>query len=161
GTEPELTGRRLYFSAIRRISVMPEPSGRYAVRGVLEPMIRDNTDHGFNDYLVNLGIRQKLTRAHILSQETPPNRLQRFYQAGRERLAACLAHGLERHPATASLYVAMLLGGKAGMSAEQQDAFMRSGTFHLFSISGLHVGVIAGALQGLCWLLRVPARVAV
>ena len=55
----------------------------------------------------------------------------------------------------------MLLGEKAVLSTEQQNAFMRSGTFHIFSISGLHVGVIAGALQGLLHLLRLPRRPAV
>jgi competence protein ComEC len=35
---------------------------------------------------------------------------------------------------------------------------MRSGTFHIFSISGLHVGVIAGAIYGVFSLLRVPRR---
>ena len=55
----------------------------------------------------------------------------------------------------------MLLGEKAVLSPEQQNAFMRSGTFHIFSISGLHVGVIALALQGLLRLLRLPRRPAV
>ena len=55
----------------------------------------------------------------------------------------------------------MLLGEKAVLSTEQQNAFMRSGTFHIFSISGLHVGVIALALQSLLRLVRVPRRPAV
>ena len=38
---------------------------------------------------------------------------------------------------------------------------MRSGTFHIFSISGLHVGVIATALHALFQILRVPRRAAV
>ena len=38
---------------------------------------------------------------------------------------------------------------------------MRSGTFHIFSISGLHVGVIALALQFTWKFLRVPQRAAV
>ena len=60
-----------------------------------------------------------------------------------------------------SLYLGMLLGEKAVLSTEQQNAFMRSGTFHIFSISGLHVGVIALALQSLLRLVRVPRRPAV
>jgi competence protein ComEC len=55
----------------------------------------------------------------------------------------------------------MLLGQKAVLSRAQQDGFMRSGTFHIFSISGLHVGVIAVALQSILRLLRAPRGIAV
>ena len=60
-----------------------------------------------------------------------------------------------------SVYLGMMLGEKAVLSAEQQNAFMRSGTFHIFSVSGLHVAAIALALLGLLRLCRVPERAAV
>src|SRR5690606_24673872 len=44
------------------------------------------------------------------------------------------------------------------LSPEQENAFMRSGTFHVFSVSGLHVGVIALALHMLLTALRVRRR---
>ena len=157
----ELTGRRVYFSAIRRISVPPQRSGRYLIRGVIEPLPRAESAGGFNDYLVNLGIRHRLTRAQVQREVTPPGRFRLFCTAAQDRLAAILRHGLASHPEPRSLYLAMLLGEKAVLSTEQQNAFMRSGTFHIFSISGLHVGVIAGALQGLLHLLRLPRRPAV
>ena len=157
----ELAGRRIYFSAIRRISVPPQRSGSYVIRGVLEPLPAGPSGAGFNDYLANLGIRQRLTRAQIVSEVAPPNRFQAFCAAAQDRLAGILRHGLEPQPQTASLYLAMLLGDKAVLTTEQQNAFMRSGTFHIFSISGLHVGVIGGALYLLFNLLRVPRRPAV
>jgi competence protein ComEC len=158
----ELAGRRVYFSAIRRISIPPLRSGRYTVRGVIEALPAGTAEAaGFNDYLANLGIRQKLTRAHILREERPPGRFQRFCSRAEARLETILRHGLENHPQVLSLYLGMMLGEKAVLSTEQQNAFMRSGTFHIFSISGLHVGVIALALQSLLRLLRVPRRPAV
>ena len=157
----ELLGRRVYFSAIRKISLPPQRSGRYTVRGVIEPLPPDATGTGFNDYLANLGIRQRLTRAQILTEERSPGWFQRFCATAENRLEAILRQGLERHPPTLSLYLAMLLGEKAVLSAEQQNAFMRSGTFHIFSISGLHVGVIALAIYAVCNLLRLPRRPAV
>ncbi len=159
--ERELIGRRIYYSAIRRISVPPQRSGRYLIQGVLEPLLRDETGGGFNDYLANLGIRHRLTRAHLQREIAPPGRFQTFCSAAQDRLDSILRYGLAAHPETLSLYLAMLLGEKAVLSAEQQNAFMRSGTFHIFSISGLHVGVIALALQGLLQLLRLPRRPAV
>ncbi|MDI1320448.1 MAG: ComEC/Rec2 family competence protein [bacterium] len=157
----ELPGRRVYFSAIRKISVPPQRSGCYTVRGVIEPLPPEPTGTGFNDYLENLGIRQRLTRAQIMAEARPPGWFQRFCAAAENRLEGILRRGLEKHPQTLSLYLAMLLGEKAVLSAEQQNAFMRSGTFHIFSISGLHVGVIALAIYGVCNLLRLPRRPAV
>ncbi len=157
----ELAGRRVYFAAIRRISVPPQRSGRYTVRGVIEPLPPDTSKTGFNDYLENLGIRQRLTRAQVVAEVRPPGRFQRFCAAAEHRLEGILSRGLERHPQTLSLYLAMLLGEKAVLSTEQQNAFMRSGTFHIFSISGLHVGVIALAIHSVFSILRLPRRPAV
>ncbi len=161
GPDRDLVGRRVYYSAIRRISVPPQRSGRYLIQGILEPLPRDESAGGFNDYLANLGIRQRLTRAHLQREVTPPTPFQLFCGAAQDRLEAILRHGLAAHPAPLSLYLAMLLGEKAVLSPAQQNAFMRSGTFHIFSISGLHVGVIAVALQGLLGFLRLPRRPAV
>ena len=158
GTDRELTGCRVYFSAIRKISVAPQRAARYQVRGVIETLAPSPADAGFDDYLDNLGIRQKLTRAQILREEQPPGRLPHFFSRLRSRLEMFLGRGLDRHPQIVSLYRAMLLGEKAALSTEQQNAFMRSGTFHIFCIAGLHVGVIAVALQSVLRLLRVPRR---
>ncbi len=156
--ESGLIGQRIYFSAVRRISVSPRISGQYEIQGVLEPLPRDEAGAGFNDYLANLGIRQRLTRARIVRELAPPTKIRTLTANLREHLEGILRHGLETHPQTTSLYLAMLLGEKAALSAEQENAFMRSGTFHVFSVSGLHVGVIALALHMLLSGLRVPRR---
>jgi len=154
----ELNGRRIYFSAIRRISVPPRRSGGYVIRGVIAPLPREPAGTGFSEYLANLGIRQSITRAQILSEASPPTAFQGFCARAQDRLEGILRHGLAEQPQTASLYLAMLLGDKAVLSVEQQNAFMWSGTYHIFSISGLHVGVIGLALYVLFNLLRVPRR---
>lgn len=159
--DQELVGRRIYYSAIRRISLSPSRSGRYVIQGIVEPLRKTDADAGFNDYLANLGIRYRLTRAHVQCEVAPPGRFQDFCAAAQDRLEAILSRRLESQPEARSLYLAMLLGEKAVLSAEQQNAFMRSGTFHIFSISGLHVGVIAGSLHGLLRFLRLPRRPAV
>jgi competence protein ComEC len=159
--ERELLGRRIYYSAIRRISVPPQRSGGYVLRGVIEPLPAPVAGSDFNDYLANLGIHQRITRAHLISETAAPRRFQRFCTRAADRLEAILRHGLAGQPQTASIYLAMLLGEKAVLSAEQENAFMRSGTFHIFSISGLHVAAIAGAIALTLTLLRVPQRPAV
>lgn len=157
----ELTGRRIYYSAIRKISVPPQRSGRYLIRGVIEPLPRESSGAGFNGYLANLGIRKKLTRAQLIEEVAPPGWFQRWCSRAEDRLEAILRRGLAGHPAIASIYLAMLLGEKAVLSTEQTNAFMRSGTFHIFSVSGLHVGVIAAALYSGFTLLRMTRRATV
>ena len=156
-----LAGQLVYFSAIRKVSVPPLRSGRYTARGLIEKLPPQTDTANFNDYLANLGVRLKLTRAQLILEERAPGILPRFYAAAAERLEKILTYGLDRHPAIVSVYLGMMLGEKAVLSTEQQNAFMRSGTFHIFSVSGLHVAAIALALLGLLRLCRVPERAAV
>jgi competence protein ComEC len=156
--ERELVGELIYFSAIRRVSVAPRVGAEVEIRGVIESLPRAPT--GFDDYLANLGIRHRLGRAQVVRELTAPDPVARSIAAARERLNRILGLGLEHHPDVAALYRAMLLGEKAALRPEQEDAFMRSGTFHVFSVSGLHVGVIAGALRLLATVIRLRTRTA-
>jgi competence protein ComEC len=156
-----LIGQRVYFSAIRRVSVAPVASGEYRFVGVVEAVPEAlGNDRGFAGYLATLGVRVRIVRGHLESETRAPTAFRRFCDGAQERLGAILRRGLERHPDVVSLYLAMLLGEKAVLSVEQQSAFMRSGVFHIFSISGLHVGVIALAIHSALQLLRVPRRAA-
>jgi len=129
--DERLRGRRIYFSVTRRLGPLPQRSGTYVVQGVLEPLPADGSS--FNDYLTDVGIRQRLTRARVLAVVAPPGRFVRFCNAANRRLQDILGRGLENQPAPRSLYRAMLLGEKAVLSPDQQNAFMRSGTFHILS----------------------------
>lgn len=51
---------------------------------------------------------------------------------------------------------AMTLGWRAGLTGELTNAYMQSGTMHLFAISGLHVALLAGTLLLLLQLFRIP-----
>ena len=65
-----------------------------------------------------------------------------------------LTRGLPDDEAT-RLLVAMALGWKTPLAGEVNDVFMRSGTMHVFAISGLHIGLIAGILVELLRLFRL------
>lgn len=158
GAAARLAGERVYFAAIRRISRVPEASGHYAFRGLVESVPETAASRGFDRHLRNLGVGLRLMRGQLGEERRAPGGFRRFCAREQERLAALLAHGLDRHPGLVSLYQAMLLGEKAVLSREQEVAFMRSGVFHIFSISGLHVGVIAGAILAVLGVLRVPRR---
>src|SRR5688572_30032220 len=50
----------------------------------------------------------------------------------------------------------MLLGWQTALTAEVSEPFMRSGTMHIFAISGLHIALIAGIFVALLRALTVP-----
>jgi competence protein ComEC len=160
GAAAELAGQRVYFSAIRRVSTTPEVSGRYRFTALADRVPPGTGAFGFERYLDSLGIRVRLQRGHLGGELRAPSGFRRFCGAAQDRLERILRLGLDRHPELVSLYAAMLLGEKALLSPEQENAFMRSGVFHIFSISGLHVGVIALAILSGLALLRVPPRAA-
>ena len=61
-------------------------------------------------------------------------------------------------PIVSDLLVAMVLGDVSSLPERIQEEFRGTGTFHLFSVSGLHVGMIAVLLWYVLKALRVPRR---
>lgn len=156
----EVAGLRVYFSAVRKIGVLPQKTGRYLVRGVLENRTPGVPPSGFDRYLDSLGIGLTLTRVQVMREERAPGWFARFCARTEARMEGILRHGIERHADVCAIYLGMMLGEKAVLDAEQQAAFMRSGTFHIFVIAGLHTGVIAAAIGSLLLLVRIPRRLA-
>ena len=54
--------------------------------------------------------------------------------------------GLQDDPEIAALMAGMLFGYRDGIGAEVNEAFRRTGTIHLFAVSGQNVAVITGVL---------------
>jgi competence protein ComEC len=157
----ELVGQRVYYSILVRASIPPVSSGHYRLRGIARRLPATPSGAGFEAYLANAGVSFEIARCHFVAEARPPTRFQRFCRGAQQRLAAILSRGVAEHTNAVSIYLGMLLGQKAQFTGEQEAAFMRTGVFHIFSISGLHVGVIAVAMQGLLQLVRVPRRVAI
>lgn len=67
-----------------------------------------------------------------------------------------LARGLPEPDEPLRLMWAMSLGWKTALTGEVNEPFMKSGTMHIFAISGLHIALIAGILVSLLRVLRVP-----
>jgi competence protein ComEC len=67
-----------------------------------------------------------------------------------------LARGLPEQDEALRLQWAMLLGWETALTAEVSEPFMRSGTMHIFAISGLHIALIAGIFVALLRALTVP-----
>jgi ComEC/Rec2-related protein len=79
----------------------------------------------------------------------------------RGRILHTLGLGLEDAPTIRALIAAITLGARDDAAEEFNAAFRQTGTLHLFSVSGLHVGMFALLLWMVLQPLRVPRRAAV
>ena len=78
-----------------------------------------------------------------------------------------LSLGLPVEDEALRLQWAMALGWKPGLNQEISEPFMRSGTLHIFAISGLHIALVSAILvnllraarcsQPLCGIVAIPA----
>ena len=69
---------------------------------------------------------------------------------------ATLLRGLPQEDEAERLIWAMTLGWKPTLTNEVYEPFMRSGTMHIFAISGLHIALITGILVGVLRVFQVP-----
>jgi competence protein ComEC len=154
----ELIGQRVYVSAVLSKSERgPLRSEVVVVAGVLAAVPWAPAADTFEGYLANAGVNFRLTRALIVSHERAPSAYSRFRAAAAARFARILGEGVqEKRPHLVGVYRALMLGRKTELTPEQATVFRESGTMHVFTISGLHIGVIALTLQGLLSLSRMP-----
>lgn len=74
----------------------------------------------------------------------------------REACAEQLALGVTDFPDQVAVIKALLLGYRSGLPPAWEDRFARTGTLHVFAISGLHVGVMAMLVVGVLRVMGVP-----
>lgn len=108
--------------------------------------------------------RRCLSQIHVESPEAVV-RLSRGAAWSWRNLVSRLRQGgqylLTEHlpPQRARLAAALLLGAREQLDRQQGEQYLTTGTVHILSVSGLHVGILAGAL----WLLLhsgwLPPRV--
>jgi predicted membrane metal-binding protein len=91
----------------------------------------------------------------IISRKNSPPVSDRFLAWGQRTLA----RGLPSQDESLRLQWAMLLGWQTALTSEVSEPFMRSGTMHIFAISGLHIALIAGIFAALLRALALPRAV--
>jgi ComEC/Rec2-related protein len=131
---------------------------RFEVSGVLSPPPGPQAEGLFDyrAYLRRQGIHYQLKTDSIeewreLSPPGPRPISERFLDWAQRTLAL----GLPVEDESLHLLWAMTLGWKTGITNEVYDPFMKSGTLHIFAISGLHIALITGILVALLRALRV------
>ncbi len=63
-------------------------------------------------------------------------------------------------PDDSGMLAAMLVGDRSGLNRQLRLGFERTGSFHLFVVSGMHVALLAGLVFALLRRLRVPETAA-
>jgi competence protein ComEC len=129
----------------------------------------------YADYLLSEGIgatgSTRSSRVEILRSSRPTlrcrifaaqawasNRLETFANSAASQKLPQL---LRLTPEDASMLNAMLFGDRTHLTQALREAFERTGTFHLFVVSGLHVALLAAAFFWLLRRLRLPEGPAV
>jgi competence protein ComEC len=79
----------------------------------------------------------------------------------RERLGDAITRGLPAGSGEGGLLKAIVLGERDEATPESKDAFLRSGGMHVFSVSGLHVGIFGSVAWVLLRALGISRRPAI
>lgn len=156
-----LLGRRVFFNAERTPAGLEWiPSMEVGLRGVLRALPSNPDPGGFETYLVSSGAVYRLERSRVEGPPLPPRAWRRFLHTTLHRMEGVLALGLDDRPERRALYAALKLGAKADLSEEERTTYQRTGTLHLFAISGMNIGLIAAASYFLFRLLHLPVPAA-
>ena len=126
---------------------LPSIGDRIAFEGAVYAYESDPTDNlAMRDYRNGIryyAIAAEQSQYYVIDQAP----------SARDRIRLRVKRALYDHcnrDAAGFLY-AMTFGDTAGLSDEVRHAFSATGAAHLFAVSGLHVGILAGAVT---WLLR-------
>jgi ComEC/Rec2-related protein len=140
---------------------------------LLLPPLEDTSGGYYGRYLKVIGIKRIFLMQEIRRVIPPENgvtlQFSRWLQNSRGVLARHLVSGVG-DPDAARMLLALGLGMSEQLRPETNQRFIRSGTIHIFSISGLHVGMVLllaeSFLRGIGltmrrrWFMLVPVLLA-
>ena len=131
--------------------------GLYLIQGVLQrpepPLLPESFD--YQDYLKRRGIHFILQVREQMKTGDQAS-FTGFLIRLRNRLLASMISGL-KNTGERTLAAGMLFGCRQEIPRQTRTAFIQSGTIHILTVSGLHIGMFAGAVFLL--LLPVPFRI--
>jgi competence protein ComEC len=113
----------------------------------------------YRNYLHRIGVHYELATQStndwmLLSTSTSLPLSDRFHQWAKKMLV----RGLPEEDENVHLLWAMTLGWKTALTGEVAEPFMRSGTMHVFAVSGLHITLISLVLFSVFRTVRVPGK---
>lgn len=115
---------------------------------------------GYAAWARGQGATLRLAGARNLGVLEPASDFSRWCAASRDRLDRWLRTLPWEDPEGGALLAATMLGRTALIPPSERKAFERTGTLHLFAISGLHIAGMAAAMEWAARRLRLPGLAA-
>ena len=139
---------------------------RVAVQGTLRPIPEPRNPGQFDNraYQARQGVTCELivkAPADIRIEADPAFSIHRLASDCRRWMEATLREGISGDPLVCDLLAGLVLGATSEIPENLQDQFRQTGTFHIFSVSGLHVGMIAVILWQLLRAFAMDRRACV
>lgn len=114
------------------------------------PVRPDSYDFSFTSYFDGIGGSGFFMRGPDLVANAPPlTTTMRFFN-GIENLRNIIAERIRGHigGAEGEIAAALVVGIRAGIPEDINEAMRRTGIYHIISISGLHMALVAGTVMG-------------
>jgi len=167
--ELELHGKILRPACRILVSAPVEPplwNDRVTVRGTLRPIPEPRNPGQFDNraYQARQGVTCELivkAPSDIQIEADPGFSIHRLASDCRRWMEATLRVGISGNPLVCELLAGLVLGATSEIPDNLQDQFRQTGTFHIFSVSGLHVGMIAVILWQLLRAFAIDRRACV
>jgi competence protein ComEC len=127
---------------------LPVYGDRVRIRGSLQPLEipRNPGEFDYADYLRRQGIFASLDTQQpqdcVIEGRGAGNPLIAMGLKSRRWMQTQLALDLEDSPEVSALIASMVLGARGETSEDVKDLFRRTGTLHLFAVSGLNVAML-------------------
>lgn len=119
----------------------------------------------FTQHLRRQGIYSEITVRHATDGRVTGSgggwRVQAFANDSRRWIQRQLGRDLEDFPEITGLIASMILGLRGDTPDDARELFQRTGTLHLFAVSGLNVAMLAGIILSVLRTLRIGTNAAV
>jgi competence protein ComEC len=159
---PDVSGRRCAFYLRDTLPGRPAARGdviRCSAVLTWIPFLNEPDD--YQQYLLNRRVFLNAAQGTITARIQPAEWLERKRRSLHVEAAAALGRDPDDPDSPGNVLASMLLGDRSSLSDERLERYRASGTYHLFAVSGLHVGTFALCLYLLARLIRLPRRFAV
>jgi competence protein ComEC len=153
-----MRGQRVYVGArVARGTATPVRGAVVEVVGVVGPLPRDPPAASFEGFLDGAGVTFRCARGRVMRERVTASGYRTFCAGALARLSQILGEDVaKKRPELIGVFRAMLLGQQHELTKSQTTLFRQTGTMHVFSISGLHIGVMAVGLLAVLSVLRIP-----